>query len=230
MNQPSYDNLTSNETALYGRQVGVVGSTFSLGVSGLSCSRNDKVLFNGLQFSVHGGQLLQIEGENGSGKTSLLRTLCGFIQPDQGEVLWQGVNIRHVLDEYLASLHYVGHSNGIKLGLSCRENLSMASRLAVAVRSHDITAVLHNYGLGEHEDTLAQMLSSGQRRRLALARLSICQAQLWILDEPFTSLDEKGKGLMKAIFHQHLQSGGMIVMTSHEDLSWDAENILKVGL
>lgn len=230
MTLPGYDNITLSEPDTFEHKSSIHGCRLSLGVKNLSCLRNDRVLFSGLDFIAQEGQLLQIEGENGSGKTSLLKTLCGFIEPELGEVQWRGVNIKQAMDTYLADLHYVGHSNGIKLGLSCRENLRIASALALTIQTMDITSVLERYGLGQYEDTLAQLLSSGQRRRLALARLSVCRAQIWILDEPFTSLDEKAKGLVKGIFRSHLESGGLIIMTSHEELNWDGANMLKISL
>lgn len=191
-------------------------AVLSLGVQNLACSRNDQLLFSGVSFSVNAGQLLMIEGANGSGKTSLLRTLCGFILPDEGEVLWQGTDIRECMDDYLADLCYVGHNNGVKHGLSCAENLKIAAALAGTRQPLNASAVLQPFGLGDHIHTPAQMLSSGQRRRLALARLAISHATVWILDEPFTSLDDKGKRFIGERMQQHLQAGGIIVLTSHE--------------
>jgi len=191
-------------------------AVLSLGVRDLACSRNDRVLFSGLGFTAYGGQLLLIEGENGSGKTSLLKTLCGFIRPDAGEVLWRGAEISTCMDDYLADMHYVGHSNGIKSGLTCMENLRVAQALVGGNSTLEKVDLLQLYGLGAYVDTPAQLLSSGQRRRLALARLSITPAEIWILDEPFTSLDETGKGFLKQRFLQHLTNGGILVATSHE--------------
>ncbi|MEX2353864.1 MAG: cytochrome c biogenesis heme-transporting ATPase CcmA [Gammaproteobacteria bacterium] len=227
MNLPGYDKVRVIEpdyTSTSGH------SQSSLGVNGLACSRGEETLIRNINFTVHEGELLQIEGENGSGKSTLLKTLCGFIAPDAGEILWGGVDIKTVMDDYLAGMHYVGHSNGIKLGLTCHENLKVASALAGAVRTTDLVYVLDQYGLVSHADTPAQFLSSGQRRRLALARLSVCQAQIWILDEPFTSLDENGKVFVKAIFAQHLASGGIIIMTSHENIRWDGIDIMRINL
>lgn len=230
MSLPGYDKISvmgtesPDDASLSGQ------SRLTLEVKGLACSRNEERLFGDLSFVVHAGELLQIEGVNGSGKTTLLKALCGFIDPDAGKILWQDTNIKTVMDEYLAGMVYVGHTNGIKLGLTCHENLEVASALAGAVRTTDLGDVLEQFGLGPYADTPAQALSAGQRRRLALTRLAVYQSQIWILDEPFTSLDEKGKEFMKAVFAQHLDASGIIIMTSHEDIRWDGVNIKKIHL
>lgn len=193
----------------------------SLVVRDLTCSRYDELLFKDICFELQQGQLLQIEGENGSGKTTLLKTLCGFIEPDGGEISWCGQNIREVPEPYHADLNYLGHSNGIKPGLTCLENLRFSGALAAQILTTDIDALLEKYGLYGYQDTYAYSLSAGQRRRLALARLSLCSTRLWILDEPFTSLDEKGRNNMKDIFYQQLAAGGLIIMTSHDLDLWD---------
>ena len=220
MGLSGYDNTLAAKTDL--EQTTDSGrAILSLGVNNLTCSRNEQVLFSGISFSVQAGQLLMIEGANGSGKTSLLKTLCGFIQPDEGEVLWRGDDIRGCMDEYLIEMNYIGHNNGIKHGLTCAENLKIASVLAATVEAEDPGTLLKQYGLGDYINTPAQMLSSGQRRRLALARLAVSRARIWILDEPFTSLDEKGKNFIKAQMLRHLGNGGIIVLTSHEPVHLD---------
>lgn len=205
-------------------------SALTVGVQDLACSRGDKVLFSRINFAVTAGQLLLIEGANGSGKTSLLRTLCGFILPDEGAVLWRGSDIRACMDDYLADMHYVGHNNGIKPGLTCSENLKMARAFTASSDTEDNGTILQQFGLGQYIDTPAQMLSSGQRRRLALARLSVSQSNIWILDEPFTSLDEKGKTLIKAQFRRQLAAGGIIIVTSHEPIGLDDTHPVIVRL
>jgi heme exporter protein A len=192
----------------------------NLKVSNLSCSRYDSMLFKALNFSVSSGQLVQIEGKNGSGKTTLLKTLCGFIEPDEGEVLWRGEKVNSVRDEYHSAMSYIGHNNGIKSGLTCIENLKLNPAYTSRLFTTDYERVLEQYGLAGYEDSYAYSLSAGQRRRLALASLSIRNTCLWILDEPFTSLDENGKNTLKMIFQEHLLAGGMILMTSHDLIQW----------
>ena len=202
-------------------ETGKSQSGMSLNVCNLGCSRYDTVLFSDLNFSVSSGQLVQIKGENGSGKTTLLKTLCGFFEPDEGEVLWHGMNIRRVREDYYGELNYIGHHNGIKSGLTCIENLKVSTAYANRLNTNDFETVLDKYGLGGYEDTFAYSLSAGQKRRLSLTSLTIRNARLWVLDEPFTSLDEHGRDNLKIIFHDHLHSGGMILMTSHDVIHWE---------
>lgn len=202
----------------------------SLNVTGLYSYRYDKAFFNGLDLFAGPGHLLQIEGENGSGKTTLLKILCGLIEADEGEILWGGSDIYSIMEEYRGDLHYLGHKNGIKAGLSCKENLKALSALGNRINTTDYEEVLEKYGLKGYEDTYAYTLSAGQKRRLSLARLSINQTRLWILDEPFTSLDEQGKNDMKKIFQQHLQTGGIILLTSHDNIQWQDIDISRIRL
>ena len=229
MGLSGYDNTLAARTDLADR-TDSGRAILSLGVNDLACSRNEQILFSGISFSVHAGQLLMIEGANGSGKTSLLKTLCGFIQPDEGEVLWRGGNIRHCMDDYLAEMSYIGHNNGVKSGLTCAENLKVAGVLSAYGDRVDPAVILPQYGLGEYIHTPAQMLSSGQRRRLALARLAVSRARIWILDEPFTSLDEKGKTFIKAQLLRQLANGGIIVLTSHEPIHLEEASPMTVRL
>lgn len=182
----------------------------------LSYGRGDTVLFSDLSFDLSSGQLLEVVGRNGSGKTTLLRIACGFIEPDAGEILWEGRNIHTYSGEYMRDVSYVGHMNGIKLGLSPIENLTVDH--ALSARSGDIsfTEVLERFGLARYRDVPAQKLSSGQRRRLALARLPVSGTRLWLLDEPYNSLDEEGKKLMGELLIEHLDSGGSVIMASHD--------------
>ncbi|NNE37050.1 MAG: cytochrome c biogenesis heme-transporting ATPase CcmA [Gammaproteobacteria bacterium] len=202
----------------------------SLTVSGLYCYRYDKAFFRGLDFTASPGNLLQIEGENGSGKTTLLKMLCGLIEIDEGEISWNGNNINSVMEEYRGELNYLGHKNGIKAGLTCLENLKVLSALGNQLSTYDYSEILSNYGLYGYDDIYAYTLSAGQKRRLSLARLSINKTRLWILDEPFTSLDEKGKKDLKVIFHEHLKADGIILLTSHDNIHWQDMNVTRISL
>jgi len=188
-----------------------------LALVNLECIRGDNLLFTGLNFQLHPSQLLQIEGANGSGKTSLLRILAGLSLPSEGEVLWEDVNIQHQRPVYFAQMAYLGHNLGVKADLSPVENLRIA--LALAGLPFDADAVsraLERVGLSGREDIPARALSAGQKQRVALARLLACPARLWIMDEPFTALDVSGVGLVRGLLEAHLARGGMAVLTSHQ--------------
>lgn len=190
-----------------------------LEISNLTCARGDHMLFSGLSFSLSAGELLQIEGANGSGKTSLLRTLCGFMMPAQGEIFWRGQNIRDLDEEYYAEMIYLGHLNAIKDELNALENLRISAGLAgYAVDDKQIIAALRRMGLRGRETLPVKVLSQGQRRRVALARLLLGHAPLWILDEPLTALDVGAVGLMQELIGEHLAGGGMVIYTTHQPL------------
>ncbi|WP_374088131.1 cytochrome c biogenesis heme-transporting ATPase CcmA [Methylomicrobium lacus] len=181
----------------------------------LSCIRDDRVLFEELNFTLHAGQVLLLEGKNGSGKTSLLRILCGFREADAGQVLWRGEAIDD--SRYYADMAYVGHLDGIKKELTVRENLNVSLALGRPGR-FSIAEALEKVHLAGYDDVPAQALSAGQKRRLSLARLLITGNHLWILDEPFTSLDRAGIALIESLMREHCADGGMIVLTSHHDI------------
>ncbi len=190
-----------------------------LEVGNLACSRGDHRLFSGLSFTLHPGQIMQVQGANGSGKTSLLRTLCGFIQPDEGQILWRGKRVRELGEDYFAELLYLGHLNAIKDELSALENLQMSAGLAgYTVSEKQAIAVLRRMGLQRREHLPVRVLSQGQRRMVALARLLTSDAHLWILDEPLTALDVGAVGLMQELIGEHLSNGGMTIFTTHQPL------------
>jgi heme exporter protein A len=190
-----------------------------LEVGNLACSRGDHRLFTGLSFALRPGELMQVQGVNGSGKTSLLRTLCGFIPPDEGEILWNGKNVTELGDDYHAELLYIGHLNAIKDELNALENLQMSAGLAgYTVTEQQAITVLRRMGLQRREHLPVRVLSQGQRRRVTLARLLIGDAHLWILDEPLTALDVGAVGLMQELIGEHLSKGGMAIFTTHQPL------------
>jgi heme exporter protein A len=190
-----------------------------LEISNLACSRGEHLLFSGLSFSLAAGELLQVQGANGSGKTSLLRTLCGFIMPDAGEISWRGQNIRELDEEYYAEMVYLGHLNAIKDELNALENLRINAGLAgCAVSEREAITALRRMGLRGRETLPVKVLSQGQRRRVALARLLVGNAPLWILDEPLTALDVSAVGMMQGLIGEHLAAGGMVIYTTHQPL------------
>ena len=190
-----------------------------LEVGNLACSRGDHRLFSGLSFSLHPGQIMQVQGANGSGKTSLLRTLCGFISPEEGVIRWHGKPVHDLGEDYYAELLYLGHLNAIKDELNALENLQMSAGLAgYALNEQQAVAALRRMGLQRREHLPVKVLSQGQRRRVALARLLTTDAHLWILDEPLTALDVGAVGLMQELIGEHLSKGGMTIFTTHQPL------------
>ncbi len=200
-----------------------------LQINNLACIRDDRVLFEHLNLSLAAGQMLLVEGHNGSGKTSLLRILTGLKLADEGEVLWKGVSIERLTADYYEQVSYVGHHDGVKRELTCLENLRLVQAMGTP-SDLDLDAVLDRVNLYRYGDTLMGSLSAGQKRRLALARLFATQSILWILDEPFTSLDKSSMGHFETMFEQHLAQGGIVVMTSHHDIAMQNTEIQRLNL
>ncbi len=182
----------------------------------LECVRHDRALFSDLSFRLDAGQIVQVEGPNGSGKTSLLRMLCGMLVPVRGEVRWRGTDIQDSRSMFLAEVAYVGHAHGIKEELTPMENLRAARALGRRREGITLEQALQHVGLFGFEDVAARTLSAGQRRRVALARLLVTQATLWVLDEPFTALDRTGKRLIERMLESHSHAGGIAVLTTHQ--------------
>jgi len=190
-----------------------------LEVSNLACSRGDHRLFCGLNFSLNFGEILQVQGANGSGKTSLLRTLCGFMMPDEGDIVWRGESIRELDEDYYAEMLYLGHLNAIKDELSALENLLISAGLSgVGLNEKEAVTALRRMGLKGREMLPTKVLSQGQRRRVALARLLVSDARLWILDEPLTALDVGAVTLIQELVAEHLARQGMVIFTTHQPL------------
>ena len=190
-----------------------------LEVSNLACSRGEHRLFSGLSFNLHLGQIMQVQGVNGSGKTSLLRTLCGFLMPDEGDIVWRGESIRELDEDYYAEMLYLGHLNAIKDELSALENLRISAGLSgIKLEEKEAIAALRRMGLRGREKLPTKVLSQGQRRRVALARLLVSDAKLWILDEPLTALDVGAIVLIQELIAEHLSGQGMVIFTTHQPL------------
>jgi heme exporter protein A len=198
-----------------------------LNSNNLTCIRDDRTLFEGLSFTVNLGQALLLEGQNGSGKTSLLRILCGFREADAGTIAWCGEQIPN--NQYFADMAYVGHLDGHKKELTVLENLKLALALGQPGKL-TIQQALTKVLLNGYDDALIQTLSAGQKRRLSLARLLIAHNVLWILDEPFTSLDKQGIALMETIMTEHCATGGMMVLTSHHDINLHGIDVQRIRL
>lgn len=201
-----------------------------LAANDLACVRDDRTLFEGLSFHLSPSQALLLEGRNGSGKTSLLRTLCGMRRPDAGEIRWDGEDIFDLGPDYHAHIAYIGHKDGVKHDLTVAENLRMAQGLGTPNPDVELDDVLTQVELWGYDEVPARNLSAGQQRRLALARLLVTRASLWILDEPFTSLDSLGIGIVESLFARHVAQGGMLAVTSHHQVSLHDTEILRINL
>jgi len=182
-------------------------------------------LWTGISFAVTGGSALLITGENGAGKTSLIRILCGLGLADSGAVRWRGDDIADNSEDYHAEILYVGHRDGLKDDLTPLENLNFAAALHKSPPRLPPGQALQHFGAPPNQ--LCGELSAGQRRRTALSRLLITRAALWLLDEPFTALDDKGRRALGDAVGEHLSNGGALIMSSHQAPDWniDAETL-----
>jgi heme exporter protein A len=203
-----------------------------LEVIGLGCLRGERRLFGGVSFKLKPGGLIWIQGGNGSGKTTLLRTLCGLTQAMAGTVRWRDETIQALGEDYRRELTYIGHANGLKEDLSALENLRIAARLAgQSVSREEGVAALQGSGLAGREHLPVKFLSQGQRRRAALARLRLAHPRtLWLLDEPFNALDTRAVADMQHIMESHLARGGMIALTTHQDVDIQAADAQTLRL
>jgi heme exporter protein A len=190
-----------------------------LEVVDLVCVRGERRLFQDLSFTLTAGELLYVHGPNGSGKTTLLRTLCGLALPEAGEIRWRGLNVRRLGEEFHKEMAYVGHLNGVKDELTAFENLRVIGQLAGVANSDErAEAALRRMELTVCAELPGKVLSQGQKRRVALARLLLAPRVLWIMDEPFNALDVKAVGMIQLILSEHLDNGGMVILTTHQEV------------
>ena len=207
------------------------GQTSILDVDNLECIRGDRRLFRDVSFSMTPGTLLQLTGPNGSGKTSLLRIICGLMMPENGEVRWKGAKIRSLGEEYSTAITYLGHRNGIKEELSPLENLRISTGLAGFDLSREQAQLaLKRVGLAGRENLPTRFLSEGQRRRSALARLVACTTELWVLDEVVASLDAAAVKLVESLIETHLSQEGIAIVATHHELNLAAGSLQRLEL
>ncbi|MHA1066471.1 cytochrome c biogenesis heme-transporting ATPase CcmA [Enterobacter ludwigii] len=186
-----------------------------LEIRNIACLRDERTLFTHLSFSVQPGEMIQISGTNGAGKTSLLHLLTGLSTPDEGHILWQGKPLRRIRDGWHDQLLWLGHQVGVKGALTAIENLDFYHPEATTETRWQ---ALEQVELVGFEDVPVAQLSAGQQRRVALARLWLSRATYWILDEPFTALDAAGVQTLTTRLEQHVTQGGVVILTTHQPL------------
>lgn len=184
-------------------------------------------MFAGVEFGLKEGDVLALRGPNGSGKSTLIRLIAGFLTPVMGDISWAGSHIGSNLAEHRARLHYVGHADGIKNLLSVRENLAFTFALNGA--NDELDRALEALDLGSLVDTPGRFLSSGQRRRLSLARLMAGNRPLWLLDEPGVGLDAANRARLERAIDRHREDGGMAILATHGDVDVDHTLVLEMS-
>jgi heme exporter protein A len=203
----------------------------SLRGEGLHLWRGERHVLRGVHLELGSGEFLQLTGSNGAGKTTLLRTLCGLIYPEEGRVLWAGEDIRKDLRAYHAQLAYVGHEPPLKADLTARENLRYWVGVRRRLTRQDIDRALDDVAADEEwRDRPTRTLSAGQRRRIALAGLTLLDAPLWLLDEPTTNLDTAGQDLVARMIDAHVSKGGLVIAAVHHELQLPTRAVRKLEL
>ena len=195
----------------------------------LFCERDNRILFEDLNFAAHRGQVIQIKGSNGSGKTTLLRILCGLNEGFRGSLTWFNKPIQDHWEEVHSSLIYMGHRGGVNKILTPVENLRWSVGLSTSVTDEQINDALGDMGLRGFEDSQCFTLSAGQQQRVSLSRLLLNNGLLWVLDEPFTTLDQEGVKLLERLLSQHANKGGVVLVTTHHELFVPNLTVLELG-
>jgi len=210
--------MTVAEQPLIPESVTAPSAHAALAVRGVHVWRGDRHVLEGVSFAVQAGELMHVAGPNGTGKTTLLRVICGLLAPEQGSVEWRGVPITAQRSEYQAELAYASHEPALKADLSALENLRFSVGLKRRVSDADLRTELDRAGVGACADLPARVLSAGQRRRVAMARVLAMRATLWVLDEPFTNLDAHGARFLCGLLAAHSDAGGLALVVAHQEL------------
>lgn len=202
-----------------------------LKVENLGCERNEKQLFFGINFDLQTGELIRVDGSNGSGKTTMLRMVSGLLPIEEGMIYWNDGPIHKNREEYMSSMTFVGHKNGIKDELTAGENLAMDRSLALNPSTVTIAEALERLGIPQCQHQLCRELSAGQRQRVSLARLLVSSTRLWVLDEPLTALDRNAQAFVRDLIIEHLENSGMVLITSHQHIEWrwDSQSTVRIG-
>lgn len=201
-----------------------------LSVTGLCLKRGDRILIQDLSLTALSGQAIHLHGPNGSGKTTLLRTLAGLSSAEAGNIEWCGQPIQAAGDEYRGQVAYVGHLNGLQPELNLVENLRFAAAIGPGGTAGDIERAIETVGLTNRRHLACKLLSQGQKRRGALARLCLDRRPLWLLDEPVTALDTESIDVFSRLLEDHLNRSGILVFTSHQPLPIDEARLTRIGL
>ena len=203
-------------------------SNFS--INNLECVRRNNILFQGLNITIKDGELLQINGANGSGKSSLLQICSGLLEPSTGEILWCNKNIKNYRYEFHNNISYLGHSKAIKAALTIEENMKVMHALTGTKSKIDYSLILEKIGMPNMNNILTRDTSTGQKRRVGLTRLYMSESKLWFLDEPFNALDKHGKNIIEKIITRHCNNGGMVLFTTHQKIEIDDYPIQNIHL
>lgn len=202
--------------------------TAKLSADGLTLFRGERCLFQGLSFALNPGELLLLEGRNGTGKTSLMRAIAGLIEFEDGDVMWEGKPLRSNRHDFYGSLVWMQHRVGFKADLNLVENLKFESHLR-AQSGEDFDQVCERLDIDRLKRLPLRALSAGQQRRVALARMLMSKVPLWLMDEPFTNLDREGRALVMDLTTEHLADGGMCIMAAHQDVEIGG-NVTRITL
>jgi heme exporter protein A len=182
--------------------------------------RGDRHVLRGVDLELHAGELLHVSGPNGTGKTTLLRVACGLLRPEQGRVEWHGEPIAQIREQYQEALAYASHEPALKSDLTAVENLHFSVGLKRRAGGDDLRGALSRTGVLGCADLPTRVLSAGQRRRVAMARVLAMQAPLWLLDEPYANLDVAGASLVSALLQEHVDQGGLAVVVAHQEVEF----------
>jgi heme exporter protein A len=192
--------------------------------------RGERHVLRGVSCTIDAGEVLHVYGPNGSGKTSLLRVICGLLHAEEGEVLWQGLSIHDANSAYQTSIAYLAHDTALKGDLTPVENLRFSVGMKRALAADEIRAMLGDLGVADCADLPSRVLSAGQRRRVALSRVLLSRARLWILDEPFTNLDGVSSEQISSALASHLDTGGLALIAAHQGLQLRSGTVRQLGL